>query len=332
MVVKTSNPTPLRFLSSNPVKITNFGTVTGEAAPDLGDTETYTLTGLDTSNGADDIVYDWRSDGGAIQGDTNGESVDVEWGSGGNWKVSCNISSDKAEVKGQAAAPLNVFVDDGSSTDDKKVITDVQVSSGGTVFNGQPASFTADYSLEGGSDASATGSATWTVSPDDGVTITGQGNTTAQLTFPTPGTVYEVTAEVVVTNSAGPSDPFSGNTNVTVNKTEVVVALSPASDDDKYVLTGAFVGDNATITVNENDLLTINNVSSGHPVHIVTAAGADDVATNAVTEGTIGGDGQGATGPDGTISWNTTGVTPGTYYYQCEEHDSAGGEIVVVTA
>ena len=71
----------------------------------------------------------------------------------------------------------------------RKSSPDVQVSSGGTVFNGQPATFTANYSLEGGSDASATGSATWTVDPDTGVTITNQGSTTATIKFPTPGTV-----------------------------------------------------------------------------------------------------------------------------------------------
>ena len=66
-----------------------------------------------------------EADGGTVhtQGDTDGTSVDVKWESGGNWTVSCNISSVKAEVTGEASAPLNVFVDDGSGTDDKKVIT-----------------------------------------------------------------------------------------------------------------------------------------------------------------------------------------------------------------
>ena len=317
--------------ASNPIKITNFGTVTGEAAPALDDTETYSLTGV-AHNGADDITYDWGTDGGTIVGATDGATVDVKWEAAGNWKVTNSISSVKAEVVGEPSGFLSVFINDGSG-DAPVVINNVAVTTSDTVFNGVPAAFKTTITYDGGKPSGVTESATWSVTPSAGVTITDQGNTTAQIKFPDPDETYAVTASVVATNSGGPSAAVEGTlSGVSPNQALSTVALSPASDSNKYVLTGDAVGDNATININENDLLRINNVTSGHPVHIVTAPGASDVVANAVTDGTIGGDGQGATGSSGFITWDTRGVTPGTYYYQCANHDPMYGEIIVKVA
>ena len=77
-----------------------------------------------------------------------------------------------------------------------------------------------------------------------------------------------------------------------------------------------YVGDTLQFTVN----------ASGHPFYIKTAASTG--TGDQVTTGTITGT-QGTT--SGTLSWNTTGVSAGTYYYQCGNHASMGGEIQIIS-
>ena len=66
----------------------------------------------------------------------------------------------------------------------------------------------------------------------------------------------------------------------------------------------------------------LNNMS-GHPIWIKTSStiGTGD----AVTTGTITNNGSDV----GPIIWDTTGVTPGTYHYQCQVHDSMDGRIII---
>jgi len=65
------------------------------------------------------------------------------------------------------------------------------------------------------------------------------------------------------------------------------------------------------------------NGMSSHPIWIKTSSttGTGD----AVTTGTITNNGSGT----GTITWDTTGVTPGTYYYICQFHSGMGGTITI---
>ena len=74
------------------------------------------------------------------------------------------------------------------------------------------------------------------------------------------------------------------------------------------------------------DTLQFSLNVSGHPFYIKTAAttGSGDQ----VTTGTITGT-QGST--SGTLTWNTTGVSAGTYYYQCGNHADMGGEIQIIS-
>ena len=93
-----------------------------------------------------------------------------------------------------------------------------------------------------------------------------------------------------------------------------------------YSFTGSASGNNPTLTVNAGDILSFNLVSvGGHPFWIkkVNSTGT----LNAVTTGTITGI-NGA--QSGILSWNTTGVTPGTYYYNCEFHAAMHGIINVL--
>tara|TARA_B100000965_G_scaffold150582_1_gene125188 strand:- start:2881 stop:4947 length:2067 start_codon:yes stop_codon:yes gene_type:complete len=87
---------------------------------------------------------------------------------------------------------------------------------------------------------------------------------------------------------------------------------SSSFNSDLYM----YVGDTLQFTVN----------ASGHPFYIKTAASTG--TGDQVTTGTITGT-QGTT--SGTLSWNTTGVSAGTYYYQCGNHASMGGEIQIIS-
>ena len=78
-----------------------------------------------------------------------------------------------------------------------------------------------------------------------------------------------------------------------------------------------------TIRCSAGDLLEFNVNASGHPFWIKTSPTLG--TGNAVTTGTTSNNGQAIA----TITWDTTGVTPGTYYYICQFHSGMVGQIVV---
>ena len=86
-----------------------------------------------------------------------------------------------------------------------------------------------------------------------------------------------------------------------------------------------WLGDKVTFYLGYNGQFSSTGAMTGHPFYIKTAntTGTGDL----VSTGTIGGS-QGST--SGTISWDTTGVTPGTYYYQCGNHLAMFGKIEVL--
>jgi plastocyanin len=104
---------------------------------------------------------------------------------------------------------------------------------------------------------------------------------------------------------------------------DITVTIDSANGTDGYILSGDVSGENATINLTAGQTLSITNNLGAHPLYIKTAAG--DGTGDQVTEGTVTG--QGAT--NGEVTWDTTGVTPGTYYYQCSAHANMNGEIVV---
>ena len=103
----------------------------------------------------------------------------------------------------------------------------------------------------------------------------------------------------------------------------VDVTIDSANGTDGYILSGDATGENATINVNAGDVLTITNNLGAHPLYIKTTSSTG--TGDQVSEGTVTG--QGAT--NGDVVWDTEGVTPGTYYYQCSSHLDMNGEIVV---
>ena len=86
------------------------------------------------------------------------------------------------------------------------------------------------------------------------------------------------------------------------------------SASENYLFTGHSSGSDINITATIGDTLVFNVNSNGHPFWIKTA---QTVGTgNSVTTGTITNNG--VTGNVGVvipITWNTTGVAAGTYYY-----------------
>ena len=89
---------------------------------------------------------------------------------------------------------------------------------------------------------------------------------------------------------------------------------------------GSVSGNDPTVTVTAGDTINFSVGAPGHPFYIKTSyvgGSGSQVSTGTVT-GT-----QGTT--NSTLSWNTSGVTAGTYYYVCSPHASfgMGGSIVV---
>ena len=86
-----------------------------------------------------------------------------------------------------------------------------------------------------------------------------------------------------------------------------------------------WVGDSIDFYLGVNQAFTTGNAITNHPFYIKTAnsTGNGDL----VSTGTITGT-QGAT--SGTLSWDTVGVAPGTYYYQCGNHLAMYGKIEVL--
>ena len=118
-------------------------------------------------------------------------------------------------------------------------------------------------------------------------------------------------------STALPSESFE----LKVNNNGASSYAIAGKDRDVHV-----VGSNPTISVMAGDDLTFRVNAQGHPFWIKTAATTGIGST--VAQGTFTGLGTDV----GTITWNTTGVTPGTYYYVCQNHGSMNGLINVEPA
>ena len=78
-----------------------------------------------------------------------------------------------------------------------------------------------------------------------------------------------------------------------------------------------------TINCNAGDTLVFNVNASGHPFFVKTSATTG--TGNQVSTGTITGQGS----VNAAVTWDTTGVTPGTYYYICQFHSGMVGQIII---
>ena len=104
-----------------------------------------------------------------------------------------------------------------------------------------------------------------------------------------------------------------------------------AEDYRNYILNGtdrngSVSGNDPTVTVNKGDTIIFDVDASRHPFYIKTEfsrGGGNQVITGTIS-GTPGTQ-------NGKLSWNTTGVSAGKYYYVCSPHASfgMGGTIIV---
>ena len=89
---------------------------------------------------------------------------------------------------------------------------------------------------------------------------------------------------------------------------------------------GSVSGNDPTVTVNKGDKIIFNIDASRHPFYIKTefSRGVGDQVTTGILSGSPGTQ-------NGTLSWNTKGVSKGKYYYVCSPHASfgMGGSIII---
>ena len=104
-----------------------------------------------------------------------------------------------------------------------------------------------------------------------------------------------------------------------------------AEDYRNYILSGtdrngSVSGNDPTITINKGDTVIFDVNASRHPFYIKTEFSRG--SSNQVITGALSGT-QGTQA--GKLSWNTTGVSAGKYYYVCSPHATfgMGGSIII---
>ena len=104
-----------------------------------------------------------------------------------------------------------------------------------------------------------------------------------------------------------------------------------AEDYRNYILNGtdkngSVSGNDPAITVNKGDTIIFNIDAPRHPFYIKTkfSRGSGNQVITGKVSGTPGTQ-------SGKLSWNTTGVSAGKYYYVCSPHATfgMGGSIIV---
>ena len=104
-----------------------------------------------------------------------------------------------------------------------------------------------------------------------------------------------------------------------------------AEDNRNYILNGtdrngSVSGNDPTVTVNKGDTIIFNIDASRHPFYIKTkfSRGSGNQVITGKLSGTPGTQ-------SGKLSWDTTGVSAGEYYYVCSPHAIFGmrGSVIV---
>jgi len=85
------------------------------------------------------------------------------------------------------------------------------------------------------------------------------------------------------------------------------------------------LGSNPSLSAKVGDTLIFTVMANGHPFWVKTTNTTN--SSNAITANITNNGTQ-----DDTITWNTTGLAPGTYYYVCQYHSSMKGTITLSAA
>ena len=139
-----------------------------------------------------------------------------------------------------------------------------------------------------------------------------EGNRSTGLTFPRTATFNRPAPAPVppTTQTYTFTVGNSGASHYTFTGTDSTTTHSNANDP--------------AINCNAGDTLVFNVSASGHPFYVKTSATTG--TGNQVSTGTITGQGT----VNGAVTWDTTGVTPGVYYYICQFHSGMVGQIIIL--
>ena len=80
-----------------------------------------------------------------------------------------------------------------------------------------------------------------------------------------------------------------------------------------------------TLTFKKGDTINFEMDAAGHEMWISIVSGTGQPAAGNIPPGVANN----GTASGATITWDTTTVTPGTYYYNCQHHAGMGGTIFV---
>jgi len=309
-IVDTGVPAPI-----TPDTVIDEVSVSGEAAPTIGDTETYTAVASGTVSS---YSYVWLVTGGTIDSGQGTTNIDVTWTASGAGTVECVTGSTDGNWDGTTQNDsITVTVAAAPTT----TIGGVNIDEPFTLTVGIPSMFIGSI----GGDATVT----WQWSK-----VSGPG--TATFTAPTffeTGITVDTAGDYVFKAEASSTDAGLVGGSPNSKNTAIIPALPPTPPSVSLTLTGAEpgntayqtdAGNNAALTVTVGGSVHITNNPGGHPVDIVQSDGGPQVTEGTLVNGPAG-NGQG-------LTWDTEGVTPGDYYYQCTSHPAMIGTITVVAA
>ncbi len=134
------------------------------------------------------------------------------------------------------------------------------------------------------------------------------GNRTTGLTFPRVS-VLRASSPTSLPKTLSLTVGNSGASHYVFNGADRLVTHTNANDP--------------AINIDAGDTLSLTINASGHPFYVKRSATTG--TGSQVTTGTITNNGT----QSGVLTWNTSGVVPGTYYYICQFHSGMVGTIVV---
>ena len=292
--------------------VADIGDITGTAPSGqvlTGVASAYTVTSENPAG----VTFTWTtSDGDGVLSATTGTSVNITWVTPGAKTVTVTATkagaSDTGSTKTYNQAVNQFTIGNVTNTGGAQIGESIDhvISA---IADGNVDDLTYAWAVTGGTGNAAD------------VTFSDPTSRSTNFNSSSSGT-YQLTCTVSSVKAGGVSGDGTGSkttqADVTVGPADVQLELTGADGTNSYTSAG---GANASVSIQAGGTLTIINDTGGHPV---TVRVADEGAT--VSTGTL----TGAPANDGEVlSWDTTGVTPGTYYYQCTSHPTMIGEITV---
>ena len=230
-----------------------------------------------------------------------------------NGESSTNVSiTDSSQAVGPTyyAYPAAQSINEGSALTVNVVTTDIANATTlyWTVTNAS------DFSTSSGSFTITSNAGSFTVTPTADEGTEGAENFQVQIrTGSTSGTIVYTTNPITINDTS-----LTPTADYTFNVTNVGAGAYTLVGTDQN---GAVNGNNVSLTFSQGDLIEFSVNAPGHPflIKTVQGTGSSNQASGVTNAGAI----------SGTVTWDTTGLTTGTYYYQCQAHDAMNGVITI---